>query len=57
MARFYSSSVILLVLFIAAWKTTLVASHAKPAQPELDYGRRYDETFSVLNLSPLTCMR
>jgi hypothetical protein len=36
MAKFYSSSVILLVLFVAAWKTTLVASHFfRP-----DFGRR-----------------
>jgi len=51
MAKFSNSAVVLLMLLIAAWRTTPVMSHAKPtkpAEPELDYGpssgRRYVHT-------------
>ena len=41
MAKFSNSAIVLLMLLIAAWRTTPVMSHAKPtkpAEPELDYG-------------------
>jgi predicted solute-binding protein len=52
MAKVSNTSVVLLMLLIAAWRTTPVLSHAKPskpaAEPELDYGPRYDAIFFLL---------
>jgi hypothetical protein len=53
MAKVSNSAVVLLLLLIAAWRTTPVMSHAKPTKPAdepgLDYGpstgRRY--VFSI----------
>jgi hypothetical protein len=45
MAKFSNSAVVLLMLLIAAWRTTPAMSHFRlgkpPAEPELDYGGRY----------------
>ena len=45
MAKASNTSVVLLMMLIAAWRTTPVLSHAKP---ELDYGPAYDEIFSPI---------
>ena len=47
MAKPSNTSVVLLMMLIAAWRTTPVLSHAKP---ELDYGPAYDEIFSSIDL-------